>query len=184
MVFVYLSIGFIGKSYIDIKILRFCQGRNGLKLYIGETYNTMTYMNNFELMGKNLIDLRKRKGLTQTQLANLANETSYRPDIKQSRISDLERLNGEELPSIPLLAALSEVLETNPGYILGLTENDRPSRGWDNEIPLSVENAEEKALFHELFELLRKKPPEEQRLVLEMVRLMTPKAARIVGGKG
>jgi transcriptional regulator with XRE-family HTH domain len=102
-------------------------------------------MSNFELMGKNLIALRKRKGITQTQLANLVNETSYRPDIKQSRISDLERLNGEELPSIPLLAALSEVLETNPGYILGLTENDRPSKGWDNEIPLSVQSEEELA---------------------------------------
>ena len=178
-----LSRCFIGKTYIDIKILRFCQGRNRPKPYIGETYNTMIYMSNFELMGKNLIALRKRKGITQTQLANLVNETSYRPDIKQSRISDLERLNGEELPSIPLLAALSEVLETNPGYILGLTENDRPSKGWDNEIPLSVQSEEEKALFHELFELLRKKPLEEQRLILDMVRLTVPKAPRIIGGK-
>jgi hypothetical protein len=30
---------------------------------------------------------------------------------------------------------------------------------------------------------LRKKPLEEQRLILDMVRLTVPKAARIIGGK-
>lgn len=120
-----------------------------------------------------LVDL-KWEG-SQEELAALLN-------VHQTHVSAMKR--GAKFPSVPVLVDLARVLETNADYLLGLTDDDKPPSDLEDQVLVTVRDPEEKALFHELFELLRKKPPEEQRLVLEMVRLMTPKAARIVGGKG
>lgn len=135
----------------------------------------------FELMGDRLRLLRSRLGISQAELADLVNKSRYKPGIKQSRISDLERLKGKELPSVPVLAALAITLETSTDYLLGLTDDDKPASDLEDQVLVTVSTPEEKAIFSELFELLRRRTPEDQRLVLDLVRKIVPKSPRVIG---
>jgi transcriptional regulator with XRE-family HTH domain len=128
-----------------------------------------------ETVGKRISDLidSKWEG-SQEELAALLS-------VHQTHVSAMKR--GARFPSVPVLASLANILETNTDYLLGLTDDDKPSSDLDDQVLVTVRDPEEKALFHELFELLRKKPLEEQRLILDMVRLTVPRAPRIIGGK-
>ncbi|WP_338961253.1 helix-turn-helix transcriptional regulator [Lactococcus garvieae] len=64
---------------------------------------------------KRLKELRKKKKLTQKELANKLN-------VVQSKVSDWE--NGNLEPSLENLSNLAMQLQTNVDYLLGLSDND------------------------------------------------------------
>jgi transcriptional regulator with XRE-family HTH domain len=61
------------------------------------------------ILGRNVRDARKRKGLSQEQLALEA-------DMKRSYLSDLER--GTRNPSVRALARLAAALDVEPWTLL------------------------------------------------------------------
>lgn len=63
--------------------------------------------------------LRKRRGYTQKQFAQLLN-------APQSWVSYIER--GQLQPSVARLCAMVAALRTNPGYLLGSNASPRPTR--------------------------------------------------------
>lgn len=139
--------------------------------------------NDFALMGNRIRDLRKRMHLSQTELADHVNRSRFRPDIKQSRISDLERLQGEQLPSVPLLAALAEALETNADYLLGLTDDDKPASDLEDQVVFEVRDPALRREMQEVAAMLRELTPEQLRTVRELMKMITPRKPRIIGGE-
>ena len=65
-------------------------------------------------LAQNVYDLRKKKNMTQSQLADLVG-------VKKSQISALE--NQQRLPSINLLIKLSYALNVSIEYLLGVSKN-------------------------------------------------------------
>lgn len=77
------------------------------------------------LRGDRVRDLRRRHDLSQMRLAQLMGNAEG--GVDQTYISLIER-GGRSLNS-DALVALCEVLDTNPGYLLDMTEDDRPPCG-------------------------------------------------------
>lgn len=126
----------------------------------------------FEVMGDRLRELRKRRELSQTELADLVNKTRFQPDIKQSRISDLERLKGVELPSVPVLAALAEALDTSTDYLLGLTDDEAPHGDMEDQVVLTVESEKRRTEMYEMMLILKAMSDFDFALVKQMVMRM------------
>jgi transcriptional regulator with XRE-family HTH domain len=82
-------------------------------------------MNPFYSLGQRIYLLRTKEGWTQQELADRLNRTRYQPGVKQPHIAGLERSRGDKLPSVPLLAALSEVFSVSMQEIIGLDPLDK-----------------------------------------------------------
>lgn len=82
-------------------------------------------------LAKRLQELRLQQGLTQKEVVW---ELKQRFGItaRQSYLSQLES-GAKDAPSLPLLAALAQVLETSTDYLLGLTDNPLPVREIEEE---------------------------------------------------
>lgn len=87
-------------------------------------------MNKFSSVGHNIKLFREQFNITQQELANKVNQAGYDLDITQAYISALEKSRGEKLPSVPVLVALAEVLETSIDALLGLN----PARSDDLDL--------------------------------------------------
>jgi len=79
--------------------------------------------------GKRLREARERKGLTQLELAKLAN-------LGESTISFYEL--GRREPNYDILIRLAEILEVSPNYLLTGKDNGYSSHWWLKEEPPSV----------------------------------------------
>lgn len=135
-------------------------------------------------VGAKMAQKRKEKGLNQEQFIELLNQTRYKPDItRQSHISNIENSNG--LPSLRLLAAAAEVLETNMDWLADLSNDDKPASDLEDQVVIGVRDAAERALLQELFELIHQRPQEEQRFIADVVRRLAstpaPKQPVIIG---
>ena len=92
----------------------------------------------------NIKNLRKRKGLTQKQLAEMC-------DLSESMISNLE--SGKKLPSFETLLKLAEALECSTSDIIDnkkipITEGDG-----QNLLDLSQLNKEQRKLIEDVLRL-------------------------------
>lgn len=99
------------------------------------------------LRGDRVRDLRRRHDLSQMRLAQLMGNAEG--GVDQTYISLIER-GGRSLNS-DALVALCEVLDTNPGYLLDMTEDDRPHSALERELSFAVRDADERAKLEELF---------------------------------
>lgn len=134
---------------------------------------------------------RKRKEdlkISQDELLERMRQTRFRPDVsRQSHISNIENSDGEKLPSIRVLAALAEALETNVDYLVGLTDDPKPASDLEDQLVIEVGDEEERALLQELFDLIHKRPRDEQRFLADVIRRLAaapaPKAPIIIGGE-
>ena len=69
------------------------------------------------IVGERVEKLRKEKGMTQEELAK---KLGYK---SKSSVTHIE--NGRDVPR-QMVAALSEILETNPAYLMGWSDNSEP----------------------------------------------------------
>jgi transcriptional regulator with XRE-family HTH domain len=73
-----------------------------------------------QLLGENVRELRKLKGLSQEELA-------FRAGMKRSYLSDLER--GTRNPTVRALGRLAKALSIDPAQLIGgRFSNDRSDR--------------------------------------------------------
>lgn len=150
--------------------------------YIGDTDGILRDMNGtFEVFGGRVKLLRDRCEMTQTQLAEAMAASPFRVQVKQSTLSGYENSSGDEMPSVPVLAALAYVLETNADYLLGLTDDDRPASDLDDQVVVAVTDPLERSAIQEIVDALVKAPPEDKKFLTEMIRRVLPKPLRIIG---
>lgn len=75
-----------------------------------------TYDDRRNIIGLRIKDLRNKAGWTQTRLGNELGELFYGDKVKQSMISSWE--NGDTLPTLKNLLALSQLFDCDIGYLL------------------------------------------------------------------
>lgn len=134
---------------------------------------------------------RKRKEdlkISQDELIARMNQTVYQPDVaRQSHISNIENSDGDKLPSIRVLAALAVALETNVDFLVGLTNDPKPASDLEDQLVVEVRDEEERALLQELFDLIHRRPREEQRFLADVIRRLAAapasKAPIIIGSE-
>lgn len=153
--------------------------------YIGVTDGRLRGMNGtFEVFGGRVKLLRDRREMTQTQLAEAMASSPFRVQVKQSTLSGYENSGGDEMPSVPVLAALAYVLETNADYLLGLTDDDRPASDLDDQVVVAVTDPLERSAIQEIMDALVRAPSSDKQFLAEMIRRVLPKPPRIIGGAG
>ena len=78
------------------------------------------------IFGIRLKEIRKIKGITQVELAEMINTS-------QSAITDYEL--GKKFPTVPVIIRIAKALNVSADYLLGLTDNPQP---WNNDLPESI----------------------------------------------
>ncbi|PTL40231.1 transcriptional regulator [Alkalicoccus saliphilus] len=107
------------------------------------------------MIGANITQLRRQKGMTLTELAEKAN-------ISKSNLSNIER-NINTNPSIRVLERLAEVLDTDVVTLLGMGEEDNTQDYYEEflqrlrELNLTREELEEYERVLEFIEWKKKK---------------------------
>ena len=76
--------------------------------------------NLFAGIGARIRERRKEMNLSVPQLAERLGRTKWVDEVSPSYVSNLESADGERLPSVPVLVALSEVLGAPTDWILGV----------------------------------------------------------------
>lgn len=104
-------------------------------------------MRSLNKIGSRLRTIRKQRGLTQEKLGELAG-------VHYSYIGQVER--GDKVPSLKTLHKLARALDTDLNYFLEEQETYYASSDVDKEIGRLVKN----------------RPPAEQQLILEIVKLI------------
>jgi Predicted transcriptional regulators len=128
-------------------------------------------------IGKRIRELREKMEFTQAELAARVNRSSFAPEVTQAQISNIETGGGRHLPSTRLLAALAEVLETNPAYLLGIVNDSAPPSDLEDQVVVPVYDARRKAQLQELTKTLADVPETDFVLVSTIVhRLVPPKS--------
>lgn len=136
------------------------------------------------VMGSRLRVLREGIGLNQTELSQAVKDMiGTNKKGTQSHISNLENSTGDKLPSVQVLRALAIILSTNADYLLGLTDDDRPHGQLDDQVVVTIEDAEERAMIQEAAEMLAQAPKEDKEYIVGLVRRLAPKKPRIIGGE-
>ena len=140
------------------------------------------------VFGERLRKLREGFGMSQAQLSQAVKDMvgenkSGNKKGTQSHIANLESSTGDKFPSVPVLRALAVILETNTDYLLGLTDDDRPHGYADDQVVATVEDSEERRMLQEAMDLLASAPKNEKEYIVGLVRRLTPKKPRIIGGE-
>lgn len=99
----------------------------------------------------------------------------------QPHISNLENSSGDKLPSVPVLRALAVILKTNTDYLLGLTNNYRSFGDIEDEVVVTVEDADARKVVQEIAEALASAADDDRQYVAGLVRRLLPKKPRIIG---
>lgn len=87
-------------------------------------------------IGERVKQLRKKKGLTQSELASLLGYKS------KSSIAHIE--NGRDIPR-PMVATLANILDTTPAYLMGWTDIQENAKA--TQSPASSDDDIKFALF-------------------------------------
>lgn len=136
----------------------------------------------FADMGNRIRQLRERRGVKQAELAALLGGVPFAEAVRQSHISNLESGDGNKLPSVQVLVALVQILETNADYLLGLTNDDKPASDLEDQVVVGVKDPMQRAVIQELVDAVMALPAEDQTFVLTMVRkIVAPLKPRIIG---
>ena len=101
----------------------------------------------YEILGKRIAILRKKKSLTQEKLSEKA-------EITNNYLSNIE--NNHSIPSLETLIKICSALEVTP-----------------NEILLGTVNNTKEYLNKEISEKFNNCTPEEKRLILSIVKLIS-----------
>jgi len=125
-------------------------------------------------------ELRKEMFPSQYKFVDALRER-FGISVRQSHISGIE--SGNTLPALELFIASVALLETNPGYLLGFTDDVEPASDQEDQVVATARSEQEKVVLQEILELLRGKPIEEQKFVLDLVKrlLGNDKPPRIIG---
>ena len=91
-----------------------------LRVSLEKVWGEMINNNLFAGFGVRIRERRKELNLTVPQLADKLGRTRWVDEVSTSYISNLESSDGEKLPSVPVLVALSEVLGRSTDWILGV----------------------------------------------------------------
>lgn len=164
-------------------ILRGSRQSHCREQYIAVGHSTMARMEDVIFgLGERVRDLRKARKLTQEELGSLLGETPFANGVGQSHLANIE--NGRATLSVPVLAALAEVLETNTDYLLGLTDDATPHSDLEDQVVVGVKDPAERARLQEALNILRTFSEPEQKLYLDMLRMVIkPRPPRIIGGE-
>lgn len=147
------------------------------------SFHSMT--KSIKLHHERFIDLLKKVGFDNKSQAEIAEAFRLRTGepIHQTMISGL--MAGKKQPSIEMFGQWVLFLETNADYLLGLTDNPDPASDQEDQVVATARSEQEKVVLQEILELLRGKPIEEQKFVLDLVkRLVASQQPRIIGGRG
>lgn len=120
-------------------------------------------------IGARLKALRKARGLSQQDVAD--GLARYGINVHQTHISAMERNDNQ--PSIETFANLVLVMETNPAYLLGFTDDSRPVGELAQTISVSIPDSERRVLFAEMVDRLYGLNSSEQDLVNRLLARMT-----------
>lgn len=91
----------------------------------------VTMSTNAPPLAERLRESRLQLGLTQKEVAQELKKR-FGITVRQSYLSQLET-GTKDAPTLPLLAALAQVLETSSDYLLGVTDNQLPVRDIEEE---------------------------------------------------
>jgi transcriptional regulator with XRE-family HTH domain len=136
----------------------------------------------FEGFGHRLRCLREQRGINQEQLRLALKATRFSVKISRpNHISNMETSDGRKLPSVQVLAALAEVLETNTDYLLGLTDDPAPHSDLEDQVVFGTRNESEHRRLREAGKDFLSLPSDDQELALAFIRRLKPKPPRIIG---
>lgn len=113
--------------------------------------------------GSRLTSIRKDRGLTQVQLAELIGSN-------QPAISYYESNDGH--PPAPVLAELARALDVSADVLLGIVQERRPAKSKSGAVP-----AEQRRLWKQ-FQLVQELSERDQRSVLRFIRALASDKAR------
>lgn len=132
-------------------------------------------------MGDRIRNLRETAGYSQLELA-VALKKRHGVEVHQTHVSGME--TGRKQPSVSVLAALAEVLETNTDYLLGLTDDPAPHSDLEDQIVVGVKDSAERARLQEALNILKTFSEPEQKTHLELLRMVIkPRPPRIIGSE-
>ena len=123
----------------------------------------MKRKNDNKRFGERLRTIRKESGYSMDQLCDDFNKVQNSIRLNKSTISRYE--NGTQEPMLSTVAALAKFFNVSAMYLTG--ESDIRHAGNDVEVSATNITDEEKMLL----ELFRRVPAENQRMVLNMVRI-------------
>lgn len=134
--------------------------------------------------GDRLRELREQAGLSQEELSQAVwDRLGAGKKGSQGHMSNLENSKGDKLPSVPMLRALAQILQTNTDYLLGLTNNVRPFGDLEDEVVVTVEDATERKIVQEVADALASASAEDKAYVASVVKRLLPQKPRIVGSE-
>lgn len=131
-------------------------------------------------MGDKLRKLREPRWTSQQKFLDFVEET-YGMSIHQTSLSAFER--GDKRPSVETLTILAQALETNTDYLLGLTDDDKPHGKLDDQVVVTVEDANERVMLQDALEMLVRATKEDKEYIIGLIRRLSPKKPRIIGGE-
>lgn len=158
--------------------------------YISKTDDIVTDMDDRQAryeplsdFGKRLRSLRRRAGMSQEALSiAISNAIKGKDTYTQSYISNLESSMASYLPSVQALRAIAIALDTSTDYLLGLTNDDLPHGNLDDQVVVTVEDPQEKAMIQEAMKALANASPDDKQYITALIRRLLPKSPRIIGG--
>lgn len=131
------------------------------------------------MMGNRVKELRERLGMTQSDVqAQLAQRGV---EVHQAHVSKIER--HARMPSVEVLRALADVLETNTDYLLGRSDDDSPPSDREDQVIATIEDPTERAVVQALVDALARSPRSEKIYIAELIQRLLPKSPRIIGGE-
>jgi transcriptional regulator with XRE-family HTH domain len=111
------------------------------------------FVGGMKIYSERIRQLRRAKDLSQEELAHLAGTS-------QRQISKYE--TGENEPTVHVLIALADALDTTTDYLVGLNEN-----------PLRIIQDDLSAVEKEAIKMIRRVHPNEQAKVMRVLNEMT-----------
>lgn len=133
-----------------------------------------------EIRGERIADLRSRNNFSQAGLAREVS-TKFGIELTQGAVSHIE--TGRKQPSVEVLIALARLLNTSVDFLVGLRDDDVPPGGWEDEVAFPVRDKEVKAIATELVSILNQASSEDMSFYLDVIRKMSGKPPRIIGGE-
>lgn len=118
--------------------------------------------------------------MTQIDLAAKAG------NVSAAYISDIER-NKVSNPTIEVIRSLADALGVRPEYLLGWSEDplgeDRPASIAEGRVVYQVDSPAQYRQVQELLDLWQELTPEDQRMILDMIKHLrrVGNATRIIG---
>lgn len=123
--------------------------------------------------------------LSRRDLRMNQDEVADAAGVSRAYVSDLERGKVSN-PTIDVIMALARVLQVQPDYLLGWSEDalgeDRPASIAEGRLVYQVRGPEEYRLAQQLLDLFNDMPPEDQRVLMEVAqRIARAGNVRIIG---